>query len=238
MTAGELIRLFRQQANDTANPSLWRDDEVIQWLNDAEVEACRRARLIIDSRSTTVVTGTATTDGPCQVTLVPGTDSYALDRRIIYLRRVKLASRTLPLDALDYRDMDWCTPGWEAHEGNVTGYIRGLDNGRIRIYKIPRVADTVNLLVVREPMTPMENVDDSPEIQSRYHINLLDWAHYRGYMKKDSQAFDEGLALKHLALFEAEFGTRNKATAFEEEWMRNTAPFDEHQPYHHTAGEF
>jgi hypothetical protein len=228
MTLGEIIVLFRRQSDDQTSHPLWNELELALWANEAEVEACRRARLLVDSRTAEL----------CQLTLVPGVDSYLLDPRIIYLRRVKLATRTLPLDALDYRDMDWCVPGWEAHEGNVTGYIRGLDTGRIRIYKIPRVADTVNLLVVREPLQSMEDPDDVPEINARYHQNLVEWMLYRGFSKKEAQTYDEALALKHLATFEAEFGTRMKATAFEEEWMRNTAPFDEHQPYHHTAGEF
>jgi hypothetical protein len=228
MTLGELIKLFRQQADDGTSHPLWDDTELASWVNDAEVEACRRARLLVDSRSTSI----------CQLTLAPTVDSYALDPRIIYLRRVKLATRALPLDGLDYRDMDSCVPGWESHAGNVTGYVLGLDTGRLRIYKIPTVADTVNLLVVREPLVPMVQPADIPEINARYHRSLVHWMLYRGFSRTEAQTYDPKLASQHLSLFEGEFGTRMKATAFEEEWMRNTSPHDENLPYHHTAGEF
>src|SRR5262245_719792 len=227
MTLGELIALYRQQADDQTSHPLWRDDELLRWANDAEVEACRRARLIVDSRSVTQGTGTATTDGICRITLGSGVEFYDLDPRIIYLRRVKLASRTIPLESFDYRDLDCTSPGWESHTGNVTGYVRGLDSGKFRPYKIPNGTDTVNLLVVREPLEPMEDPNDKPEINPRYHRNLVDWMLFKGYSRMEAQTYDPELAAKHLALFEAEFGTRNKAAALEEEWARNNLPFNE-----------
>lgn len=218
MNAGDLILLFRRQADDEAQPVLWKDDELFPWLSEAEIEACARARLIVDSRS---VSGNNTF---CRLTLANGTAWYALDPRIIYVRRAKLATRSLPLDSYDYRDLDVNYPGWEAHTGNVIGYVRGLDSGQFRPYKIPTATNTIDLTVVREPLAAMTDPDDVPEIAVRYHLKLLDWVFYRAYSKKDSQAYDPELAGKHLATFEAMFGTRSKATAFEEEWARNNLP--------------
>ncbi len=231
MKTGELIAVFRQQADDTADPGKWTEPELLNWLNDAEIEACRRARLLVDSRGTAVTTAvdgtTTTTHTHGRITLGSGTDLYDLDPRIIYLRRVKLASRTIPLQALDYRDLDMRAPGWESHTGTVEGYVRGLDNGKFRPYRIPTTAGTVTLTVVREPLVRMTSPNNTPEIPARYHLNLLEWVFYRAYMKRDTQTFDENQAAKHLALFEAEFGTRAQATAFEEEWARNNLPFNE-----------
>jgi len=236
MEAGELFEIFRQQADDTATPRLWQDDELMTWLNDAEVEACRRARLLVDSRGTAVTVRSATTGTSTsttttththgRVTLGSGTDMYDLDPRIIYLRRVKLAGRTLPLEQIDYRDLDARIPGWEDHTGTVSAYVRGLDSGKFRPYRIPTTTGTCILTVVREPLQKMVELEHTPEIPSRYHINLLDWVYFRAYSKKDSQAYDANLAAQHLALFEAEFGTREKAAAFEEEWARNNLPHD------------
>lgn len=222
MTLGEIIALFRQQADDATSRPLWDDTELAVWANEAEIEACRRARLLIDSRTPEL----------CQIQLVPGEAFYPLDPRIIYLRRVKLASRTIPLEHCDYRDMDWNAPGWESHTGQVMSYVRGLDTSQLRIYKIPTVADTVNLLIVREPLEPMVDPSDTPEINPRWHKNLADWMLYRGYSRKEAQTSDMELALKHLAMFEGEFGTRNKGSALEEEWERN------YMPYHQQDGDF
>lgn len=233
MKAGEIIGLFRQQADDTADPGKWTESELMTWLNEAEREACRRARLLVDSRGTAftyAVNGTntaTTTHTHGRITLGSGTDFYDLDPRIIYLRRVKLAGRTLPLRAVDYRDLDRCAPGWESHTGTVEGYVRGLDTGKFRPYRTPTSAGTVTLTVVREPLVAMTGPNDAPEINPRYHLGLIDWMAYRAYMKKDAEVYSPDEAAQHLALFEAEFGTREKANALEEEWQRNNNPHDD-----------
>lgn len=225
MKAIDLFTVFRGQADDTAAPQLWSDAELYRWLNEAEVEACRRARLIVDTQNTAGV------DNVCRIQLVNGTAMYALDRRVIYVRRALMAGRTIPLCPMDYRDLDVDQPGWQSRTGQVVGYVRGLDSGKFRPYRIPTTASlvngsTVDLLVVREPLRPMgqEDTDDEPEINSRYHLALLDWVFWRAYSKKDSEAYDPKLAAQHLAMFEAEFGTREKSAAMEEEYQRLTEP--------------
>lgn len=233
MNAGELEERFRKQVDDEAQPPLWGSDEFLNWLNEAENEACARARLLVDSIGTAVtysVSGTSTsttTHTHGIVTLGSGTEYYDLDERILYLRRVKLASRTIPLSPMDYRDMDQCYPGWEAHTGSVTGYVRGLQTGKFRPYRIPTATDTVKLTTIRLPLVAMSQPKDTPEIATHYHIHLNDWVCFRAYSKKDSQAYDPNLAKEHLAHFEAMFGTREMASALEEEWARNNLPFNE-----------
>jgi hypothetical protein len=228
MKAVDLFDVFREQAGDVSAPQLWSDASLYRWLNEAEVEACRRARLIVDTQNVAGV------DNVCRIQLVNGTAMYSLDRRVIYVRRALMAGRNIPLTPLDYRDMDVEQPGWQSKTGQVIGYVRGLDNGKFRPFRTPTTAalasgSTVDLLVVREPLRPMtqEDTDAEPEINSRYHAALLDWVHFRAYSRKDSEAYDPKLAAEHLATFEAEFGTRAKANAVEEEYQRLTLPFDE-----------
>lgn len=49
MTLEELIAQFRTDADDTARPYLWGDDDLIRWFNEAVNEACRRSHLLVDS---------------------------------------------------------------------------------------------------------------------------------------------------------------------------------------------
>jgi hypothetical protein len=51
MTVDELRTLFRNRTQDTAKPYLWSDEEVFEYMDDAQNEACRRAHLLVDSRS-------------------------------------------------------------------------------------------------------------------------------------------------------------------------------------------
>jgi len=219
MNLGVLIEQFRLLADDDAQPALWSDPELIRWINEAEVEACRRARLIVDSQTTAI----------CSLTSAISAEFIVLDPRIIYLRRAEWVGRTLPLTPYDYRDLDREESGWRTRTitSNPRGYIRNLDSGKFRPYPICTVAGTIKLTVVREPIAPMDTPEDIPEIGARYHMALLDWVFFRAYSKKDSQAFDPKLAAAHLEAFSAEFGTREKASAVEEEWQRLTLPFDD-----------
>jgi hypothetical protein len=227
LTAVALFSIFRTQTQDIAVPQLWADSELYRWLNEAEVEACRRARLIVDTQNVSGV------DNVCRIQLVDQQPFYPLDHRVIYVRRALMAGRTLPLCPMDYRDLDLEQPGWQTRTGQVVGYVRGLDTGKFRPYRIPTTASmangsTVDLLVVREPLRPMSQDDQNaaPEINPRYHLALLDWVYWRAYSKKDSEAYDPKLSAEHLAVFEAEVGTREKASAMEEEYQRLTEPND------------
>ena len=46
MTLADLIRRFRVLADDKVQPYLWADEDVIDWLNDAQAQAAVRGRLL------------------------------------------------------------------------------------------------------------------------------------------------------------------------------------------------
>ena len=46
MTLEDLIHRFRVLSLDNVTPPFWADEDVIDWLNEAQNEACIRARLI------------------------------------------------------------------------------------------------------------------------------------------------------------------------------------------------
>ena len=113
MNLGALIALFRQEADDQAVPYLWSDAEATDYANDAQNEACRRARLIVDS----------TTAAVCQIAVAANNPVLTLDPRVLFVRRAKLASRSIPLVRRHLADMDLEAPGWEAINGSVDSYI-------------------------------------------------------------------------------------------------------------------
>lgn len=144
------------------------------------------------------------------------------------MRRAEWVGRTLSLAGYDYRDLDVEEPGWRTRTTNSypRGYIRNLDPGYFRPYPIPTAAGTVKLTVVRLPLEAMTSDGDEPEINRRYHLALLDWVYYRCYAKNDADAFDPKKSKEGLDAFEREFGTKERASAMEEEWQRQTLPYD------------
>jgi hypothetical protein len=208
MTLAQLKAAYRTMADDLNTPYFVSEADLVRHLNEAQVEACFRKRLLIDS--TSAVT---------QIAITIAQPLYTLDSKIIFIRRVKLTSATVPLAAADYRDMDKSLHGWDSQTGTIERYITGLDPfaypKKLRLYRTPTATATAALVVVREPTAAMAADSDSPEIQEYYHEKLLHWPLYRGYMNRDADRYDPELAKEHLAKFEAVFGTRDAAEAEE-----------------------
>jgi hypothetical protein len=207
MTLQDLITLFRNEADDATEPYLWSDDEVTEFANDAENEACRRARLIVDS-------GSAVTQllvDPIQGGLV------RLDPAVIFVRRAKIDGGR-PLHRMALRDMDAHNPYWQnAQPGRPLAFIPDLDTGALQLHPAPAEEGLLRLTVIRTPLVEMKGMEDSPEIAPRFQRSLRHWMLYRAYSKQDSQANDPKKAADSLALFEQEFG--KKSSAIDETWI-------------------
>ncbi len=214
MTLKDLIDFTRRRLDDTKTPQLWKNPDLILFLNDAEQEAARRARILVDSRTTEV----------CELAVVVGESYLELDPRILFVRRAKLATQDYYLPKLDVRDLDEQRPGWEAETGDVYGWIQNVDSTRIRLVAEPDTADTMNLTVVRLPLVDMAADTDEPEIRKHLHLSLAYWALYRAFSDPNVDTYDETKAVANLALFEREFG--KPSTAIDEQWLREQTGYD------------
>lgn len=210
MNLGELKILVREGADDTAKPPLWSDAFITAALNEAESQACRRSRLIVDTSTAEV----------CNIKLTADKPLYEIDPRVIFVRRVKLSTDGSLLGFCRVRDMDTAMTDWESETGDVVAWIPDYTSGKMRLFRRPTAAQvpaTLTLTVVREPLAPMKDDKDKPEIKPRHHYALQHWAFYRMFSKRDQETYDPNRAAAHLALFEAEFGP--PSTAQDEQWI-------------------
>lgn len=207
MQLSDLITLFRNEVDDTVVPYLWSDAEVIEFANDAQLEAARRARLLLDSSTVAV----------CQIAVVANTALYALDPRVIFVRRARLVG-SHPLARKNVQDMDNEQAGWEdATAATPLAFVTDFETGKLKLYPPPNASSTLALTVVRTPLADMTNEDDTPEIHARFHRSLRFWMMYRAYSKKDADANDPKKAIESMTLFEQEFG--KKSSAIDELWI-------------------
>lgn len=214
MTLQQLIDAFRWEANDSGKPCFWTNPVLAQLASEGEREACRRGQYITDS-----------THSMCSLDVVPGEPLMELDKRIVSLRRVRLALGSAPLlpiasDALDLLH----GAQWESHTGTPSLYVTDYQHRCIRLYPSPSVADTLFLSVHRMPLADLVNDDDEPEIRYEAHPALVQWMLYRAYARQDADTFDPQKSLRALAEFEREFG--KKVSARNEEWARAGAPIE------------
>lgn len=207
MTLADLISNARARSVDTAVPYFVSDAQWTAFANDAEREACRRARLIVDS----------TTPEICQLALTAGTQTYALDPRIIFIRRVRVLTVPRPLTRASYKGLDQRGADWEDETGEPCAFVPDIGTAVFRPYPTPSADYTAKLTVVRTPLVDMVDDIDTPEINPRFHDSLIYWMLFRFYSIDDSELNDPKKAAENEALFEQEFG--KKSTAIDEEWV-------------------
>jgi hypothetical protein len=204
---GELMEQARIRLQDIKAGNLWSDPELTMFINAAQREACRRARLIVDS----------TTDEITLITLQADTATYDLDPRIIFIRRAKLIGTSPTLFRVSYKDLDVQAPDWEDETDTPRAYVPDMDENTFRPYPTPIAAGEVRLTVIREPLVDMANDVDVPEIKPRYLMSMMEWCYYLAYSKQDAETKDDAKAAAALAIFEGEFG--KKSTAIDEVWQ-------------------
>ncbi len=229
MNLNTLITTAATRVDDLAAGKLWSRAEWIEYANDAQDEACRRARLLVDS----------TTAAVCSITLVDGTPTYDLHDSIIFVRRVRLVQVSdgvalKVLGRVHAADLDRDVgPQWQEEVGQPRGYVPDIDDHQLRPYPTPDTDEwKATLTVVRTALVPavnetypMEDGDDEPEIRRRHHLGLVNWMLYRAYSKQDSQCYNPKAAAMFLADFEAEFG--KKSSAIDEAWLAHQQDFTE-----------
>ena len=201
MTFAEIEKLCRKEISDDTGVD--RDKRVSPWqmlayANEAENEACIRARLLVDSSTTAI----------CSIAVEAGTSVYAYDSRIIFILRARMAGSTYPLNKVSRTIIDDKRPGWEDETGEVECLVTGMNTGKLTLYRNPSTAGTLGLTVARRPLRPMTDNNDSPEINASLHPALIYWIKHKVFNNQDSELFDKNRADVHLAMFEQKFGQK------------------------------
>jgi len=235
MIGRELITHLRESVlDDVAIPYLWPDTELLRFLNYAEVQACRRAHLIIDATTTndSGTAATASTAGQkplCVLSVVADQGVYQLSPKILQVKRCQLKSLTYPLRGpLHYPQVDEEFSAWWGTNGTVGtcgsgGYPEAFLNepgNTITLLFAPSSNDTAYLVVSRLPLISF-TMQTSPEIDEKYHIDLCDWAAKLAFSKPDSDAYNLNLAKMYEDSFTSKFGPLPDAYS---DRMRKTIP--------------
>ena len=242
MTGQELVTHLRESIlDDAVIPYLWSDTELLRDLNYGEVQACRRAHLLIDG-TTANDSGTAGTAGTlgqkplCSLTLVAGQATYNLSPKILMIKRCQIKSMTYPLPGpVSYDELDEYSSGWFGTSGTVgtsgtagtsgttlipTGwpsYFMNEPPNTITFVLAPACADTARLVVSRIPLMSF-TLQTSPEIEEKYHEGLCNWAAHLAFMKPDSETINLNLAKFYEDRFGQTFGLL--PSALSERWRK------------------
>jgi hypothetical protein len=202
----ELIDTFRSRVNDSADPPLWSDQQITGYFNEAQVEACVRARLIFDADSAFL-----------SIPLVAGKGEYTIDPSILQNGIVDIyvdsyAGTTAPGFMLRGTNQSALDRDRWFHYRSQTGrpcYFM-QDGHTLRLAPIPADTGTLRLAVYRAPTCneTLESDADEPVISNQLHLRLLDWALYLGYSDNDPEKLDLSKATLAESRFDSSFGKR------------------------------
>lgn len=207
MNLEELIRSFRALSRDKYKGNgqtdlLTLDEDLKEWLNEAQDEACVRARLIREESLAEV----------CRIPLTVGTHTYALHPSVYEIISIRLLpGNGMPSRELELRTREWLDAydcGWRDWDtrGRIPAQFVIQDDTSIRITGYSELDDQLVLECYRLPLEPMCRDNDEPEIHTAHHRKLVQWALYRAFGVPDSDLFDPDRSEKANREFTAHFG--------------------------------
>ena len=187
MTLADLLRRFRVLAKDVAEPYRADDQDVIDWLNDAQAQACVRGRLLVAEGDPAL----------CHIPLTVGQSAYPLHRAIYELIDLRIKtpdgqSHKVVLKSREWLDSEY--PGWREHK-NCVRIANQTDTG-LRLVGQVEDGELLELEAYRLPLVPMAAPADpaaewpSPEIHEAHHEHLIQWALHKAFSVPDSELFD------------------------------------------------
>lgn len=215
MNLQEIINHSRLVLDDPEMPgsgddtdSLWSNDELTLYVNDAMDEACLRSKLITDSSTAAI----------CDIALVADQAEYTLDERIIWVQSAHQDGKDGSLEQTTERILDRALPQWRQMNSveEPSKYLIDMNSHKIRLVPAPSVpvADTLKLTVWRTQLASLDYAQaatEIPEIPAIHHLGLIDWVVRQCYLKKDVDTYDPDASARHEAIFESRFGQRPDA---------------------------
>jgi hypothetical protein len=221
VTLDDLIRQFRDDADDEAVPYLWSDAQLTRYANQSVEEAARRSRLLLD----------ATTAAVCSYSVAENDPWITLHSSVIEIRHGQLRytdpedssiTRVYELRRSHAADLDdQC--GWRESAGDPCRYIIDMETGKVRFDHIPTRVATFEIEVSRMPLTAMTDGGHVPDFPERYHLDLVQWMLYRAFSRRDADGNDNDAAIEALAKFELVFGP--PSSVIDEQWHGNKPDF-------------
>ena len=206
MTLETLIRRFRALSGDKVPTYFWKDADIIDWLSDAQVQACVRGRLLVAEGDPAL----------CEISLTPGQSTYPLHRALYELIDLRIAAPTGMSRPVTLKSREWLNaelPDWRAHPRHCSMAIQ-TETG-LRLVGSVEAGEILFLEAYRLPLAPMAAPADpdapgavwpEPEIHEAHHEHLIQWALHKAFSVPDAETFDPQRSALAEDSFTAYFG--------------------------------
>ena len=198
MTLAQLIQAYRIASSDLALPPLVEDADLATMFNEAERQACIRARLAHESDDPDI----------CTIPVVADTATYPIHPALYEIDYSAFLpdgdTRKQPIALVSQEWLSARFEDWRDKVG-IPEYAIQKDNA-IRLVPRPDRAGTFFMEGYRTPKVEMTADDDVPEINAQHHMQLVHWVLHRVYSIPDSELLDLTKAEREEAAFTRYFG--------------------------------
>lgn len=202
---------------------LWSDEEVFEYLDEAQREFVRETKILRSSY-------------PFKQTLNDGSEFTALtftasgadgfldyNPRIIKTlnARMQVENRSEPLAILNFEqlnegyfdsDYHWLfRRNWQAQTGPARFLITNMEENKYRLVPIPVLDDVVELIVLHQPVYDITCESTTFEVTDREdQKTILLYAKSLAFMKQDADIYDKDLADRFEAAFVRKVARRTR----------------------------
>lgn len=190
MDGATFIKRFREETMDEQLPYLWSDSLILRYLDEAQIEFCRRTEGIEDSTSSI-----------CTLIVPAGADSVAVSPKILKVRSVTVADTGRPLQ-ISSVEAERGQPRLPA--GVPSTIVLKLNALKAQLIPAPSHDMAIKLDVMRLPLSRVESPGDETEVGDLYDVALMHYALYRAYSRPDPDSMDRVRADFFLQTFERE----------------------------------
>lgn len=187
----EMIAKFRSEMEDTVEPFLWSEDEIVDYLDEAQDEFAQLTDAIADAITISYTASESEVDLPFYVTRIR--DGFVTASGLI-LNLFNHEEWDEYIESDDYGmrlvNKDWMSKTASEPEAVITD----TESGKLRFYPIPTVDGSVTLRVYRRPIKDLGSAGKF-EITDRMKQRVfLKKAKAIAYRKHDAEAFNPQLA--------------------------------------------
>lgn len=185
MNSSELLDLYRSEMEDTQEPFLWSDEDILRYANEAQKKLVRDTGGIPDG----------TTAAVTRIAVTTATDWYALHSSILQIRTASRADTGRPIEVLNFEDMQQRRWYFDGVVGVLRALVIGIERHKLRVWQYPTEAVNVDLTVFRLPLVEITDAGDQEfEVDVEHHQSLLYWMRHLGYLKQDAETYDKNKA--------------------------------------------
>lgn len=226
-TPDELLARFRRDVDDVEGGSakddfLWSDDEVFDYMDEAQREFVRRTQLLRKTHpftpAITEIVYTAPVGDPVNV------DGFITQHPSIIrpLRaRMQTVSNRDPLQIVTAEDLDgglivrdygtFFTGDWQSKSGPARFLVTNMQEDQWRLAPIPVVDDVLELTVLHMPIDTVTCDGRALEVTEREdQMTMLLFMKHLAFGKQDADTYDKELSDRFEAAFEKKADNRRR----------------------------